>query len=494
MRGFDRSTHSVGHDAAVAVMSQRARRGVIGIVVAFAVLGLLNVFTVPPLLPRDESSHVSYALRVAHGHLPKLDDRNVRGVIPHMRTSLPIFTANHPPLLYAIVAVPLEIGVRAHRPILGLRAARATSFLFAIATVIGAALLAGLALPGRESIPVVTAAVVALTPTVPHETALVYNDAIGMAGSTWLLVAGMLIFRRGPSRRLVVLLLAAAAFVALARSSSLFALPSAIALAGFGARRWRPALLIGAGAVATAALAGGWFYLRNKHLYGSFLGNGYLKRPSGLPIVKRPYLETLVDVHIYRHMLGRLWDGWAFASRLPPWPGYIGAAVELPAVVGLGIAGGHAVQRRARPARETVIVWSCLAVFSLIVFASVVGFVSIGGNAHARYLFPLLPIVGILVGIGYARLPWVLTPLAICWSALANVALWHRFVIANGGVESNTPGVAEIQALREAELRGAPIVLAIAAIAFAVGMALAVRSVWGRYPAGTAESRATSAA
>jgi len=49
----------VRHDAAVAVLSQRARRGVIGIVVAFAVLGLLNVFTVPPMLPRDESSHVS---------------------------------------------------------------------------------------------------------------------------------------------------------------------------------------------------------------------------------------------------------------------------------------------------------------------------------------------------------------------------------------------------------------------------------------------------
>ena len=43
----------------------------------------------------------------------------------------------------------------------------------------------------------IAAAVVALTPTVPHTTALVYNDAIGMAGSTWLLVAGMLIFRRG---------------------------------------------------------------------------------------------------------------------------------------------------------------------------------------------------------------------------------------------------------------------------------------------------------
>ena len=482
------------HDARVAVMSQRARRGVIGVLLAFTMLGLLNVWTVPPMLPRDESPHVSYALRVAHGHLPKLDEPSVRGVIPHMQTSLPIFTANHPPLLYAIVAVPLEIGVRAHRPLLGLRAARATSFLFAIATVLGAAILAGLVLPGRDSVPVVAAAVVALTPTVPHTTALVYNDAIGMAGSTWLLIAGMLIFRRGPTRRLVLLLIGAAAFAALARSSSLFALPSAVVLAGFGVRRWRPALLLGVASVGTAALAGGWFYLRNKHLYGSYLGNGYLKRPNGQPIVKRPYLDALVDLQIYRHMLGRLWDGWVLASRLPPWPGYVGAAIELPAVIGLGVAAFRALQRRARPTRETVIASSCLAAFCAVVFVSVVGFVSIGGNAHARYLFPLLPVAGMLVAIGYAQLPWLLTPIALVGSALANLALWHRFVIANGGVPSNTPGVAEIQALREAGLRGAPILLAIALLLFAVGVGLAARSLWRNYPVGTAESRATSAA
>ena len=67
-------------------------------------------------------------------------------------------------------------------------------------------------------------------------------------------------------------------------------------------------------------------------------------------------------------------------------------------------------------------------------------------------------------------------------------------MIANSGVDSNTPGIAEIQALREAALRGAPILLALAAILFTAGIALAVRSVWGYYPAGTAESRATSAA
>jgi 4-amino-4-deoxy-L-arabinose transferase-like glycosyltransferase len=336
--------------------------------------------------------------------------------------------------------------------------------------------------------------VVALTPTVPHTTALVYNDAIGMAGSTWLLVAGMLILRRGPTRRLVLLLLGVTAFAALARSSSLFALPSAIALAGFGVRRWKPALLLGAASVATAALAGGWFYLRNKHLYGSYLGNGFLKRPSGVPIVKRPYLDALTDFRIYQHMLGRLWDGWVLASRLPPWPGYIGAAIEVPAVVGVAEAGRRALRRRARPARETVIIWSCLLLFCVIVYISVVGFVSIGGNAHARYLFPLLPIVGMLVGIGYSQLPKVFALIALVGSAVANLALWDRFVIANGGVPSNTHGVAEIQALRGVGLRGAPLLLAIALVVIAVGIAIAARSLWQTYPAGTAESRATSAA
>ena len=376
----------------------------LGVVVAFLALGLMNVAVVPPFRPIDESAHVSYALRVAHGELPRLDDPTVRG-FPGIRTDVPIFTANHPPLLYAIVAVPLEAGIHLHRPILGLRLARITSMMFAVATVLGAALLAALVVPRREDMPVIAAAVVALTPTVPHTTSFVYNDAIGMAGSTFLLVAGMLIFRRGAAGARVALLMAAAAFAALARSSSLFALLPAIALAGFGVRRWRPALGIAALTAGSAALAGGWFYLRNKHLYGSYLGNGYLPRPSGKAFVKRPYLDVLVDVRIWRYMAGRLWDGFAGPSRLPPWPGWWGLSVELPALVGLAIGGCRALARRARPSRDTLIVWGALALFSATVLASVVGFVSIGGNAFARYWFPLLPVVGILIGIGYGYLP-----------------------------------------------------------------------------------------
>jgi hypothetical protein len=169
--------------------------------------------------------------------------------------------------------------------------------------------------------------------------------------------------------------------------------------------------------------------------------------------------------------------------------------VELPAVAGLAEAARRALWRRARPARETVVIWTCLGLFSAIALASVVGFVSIGGNAHARYLFPVLPIAGILVGIAYANLPWVLTPLALCWTAVANVALFHRWVIANAGVPSNTPGIAEIQALRQSGLRGSSILVAIALVVFAAGIALAARSLWGGdYAVGTAESRATSAA
>jgi 4-amino-4-deoxy-L-arabinose transferase-like glycosyltransferase len=478
----------------VALISQRTRRGVIGVVVAFLALGLMNVFVVPPLLPRDESSHVSYALKVAQGDLPTLDDQNVRG-FPHMRTTLPIFTANHPPLLYAIVAVPLEAGIHAHRPILGLRMARITSMLFAVATVIGAAVLAALVVPGREDVPVIAAAVVALTPTVPHTTALVYNDAIGMAASTWLLIAGLWIFRHGATRRTIALLMAAAAFAALARSSSLVALPPAILLAGFGVRRWRVALEIALLTAGAAALAGGWWYVRNRHLYGNFLGTGYLPRPDGKPVVKRGYLDVIVDLHIWRYMAGRLWDGFAMSSRLTPWSGWWGTVVEVPAVVGLAIAAWRAISRRARPSRDTLVVWGALALFSLTVFLSVVSFVSVGGNAFARYWFPLLPVAGIVIGLGYGALPRAFAPLALIVVAVANVGLLHRFVIANGGVPSNAFGTAEAQALREAGLRGAPVLLVLALLALAAGIGLAIGALWGRgYPVGTAESRATSAA
>jgi len=467
---------------------------VIGILVAFLALGLANVLVVPPLLPRDESAHVSYALTVGRGELPKLDDPTVRG-FPHMRTKLPIFTANHPPLLYAILAVPLEAGVHTGHQILGLRVARVTSMLFAVATVLGAAVLAALVLPGREDVPVIAAAVVALTPIVPHTTALVYNDAIGMCASTWLLVAGMLILRRGATRRRVLLLVGAAAFAALARSSSLFALLPAIALAGFGVRRWRPALEIAALTAGAAIVAGGWFYLRNKHLYGSFTGNGFLPRPNGKPNVTRSPFGVLVDLHIWRYMAGRLWDGFASSSNLPSWSGWWGTMVEVPALAGLAIGGWRAVARRARPSRDTVVVWGALALFALTVMASVAQFVAIGGNPFARYWFPLLPVIGILIGIGYGYLPRAFSAAALTVTAVANVALVHRFVIANSGVESNAWLTAEAQALREAGLRGSSALVLVLLLALAAGIALAIGALWDRrYPVGTAESRATSAA
>jgi 4-amino-4-deoxy-L-arabinose transferase-like glycosyltransferase len=475
-------------------ISKRTRRGVLGVVVTFLALGLMQVFIVPPLLPSDESSHVSYALTLANGDLPRLDQSNVPG-FPHMNTAATIFTANHPPLLYALVAVPLEAGIHADQPITGLKVARIISLLFGLAAVLGAALLARLVLPAREDVPVIAAAVVALTPTVPHVSGIVYNDAIGMAGSTWLLVAGMLVLRRGVTRRTVLLLMAAAAFAALARSSSLFALLPAILLAGYGARRWRPALGIGALTMGATVVAGGWWYLRNKHLYGSFLGNGYLTR-RGRVIPKRPFGDVLVDLRVWRFMLGRMWNGFTLPNRLvPTWSGWWGALVEVPAVVGLVIGFARAVDRRLRPSRDTLVIWGALGLFCATAFVSVVGFVSIGGNQFPRYFFPMLPVAGIVIGIGYGYLPRLLAPLALALTGVANVLLLHRYMIAAGVFERGPRGTAQLDALRSNVVAGSFLLLAL--VLLGVGIALAAGALWRRpeaYPAGTAESRATSAA
>jgi len=449
---------------------------VAGIVLAFLALGLMNVAVVPPFQPVDESAHVSYALVLARGDLPRLDQRTLRE-LPGMRDR-PIHTANHPPLFYALAAVPLEAGIHTHHPILGLRLARIINLLFAASAVLGAAVLAWLVAMERRDVPVIAAAVVALTPIVPHTTGLVYNDGIGLAGSTWLLVAAMAILRSGATRRRVMLLMAAAAFAALARSSSLFALPPALILAGFGVRRWRPALAIGGLTVGAAALAGGWWYVRNKVLYGSLLGNGFLARPSGAPFIMRSKLDVVVDFGVWRAMAGRLWDGFAGGRTLSAWSGWWGVAVELPALVGLAIGLVRAIARRAVPSRETLVVWGALLFFCATVFASVVGFVSIGGNAFARYWLPVLPVVGIVIGLGYGYLPRLLAPAALVVVAIGNVALVHRFVIGNSRVPSNAYITAELEALRAAGLHGTRIVLLLALLALAGGIALAAGALW----------------
>ena len=81
----------------------KRQRGPLAITFAFLVLGMMNLILVPPFVARDESSHVAYALAVADGRFPRIDDTNPAGAIPGLEP-FKTWTANHPPLFYVLSA------------------------------------------------------------------------------------------------------------------------------------------------------------------------------------------------------------------------------------------------------------------------------------------------------------------------------------------------------------------------------------------------------
>ncbi len=82
-----------------------ARIGLLGVLLAFIGMGALYAEFVPHFLPADETSHAGQALILGRGELPRLDSE-VPDQIPDLQLQFEIrrqtYTANHPPLYYAL--------------------------------------------------------------------------------------------------------------------------------------------------------------------------------------------------------------------------------------------------------------------------------------------------------------------------------------------------------------------------------------------------------
>jgi hypothetical protein len=117
------------------------RLGVGGAVLAFVVLASVWLYQ-PTYRPTDEPSHVAYARELSHGRLPTIDTPMSGDGDPGLARVLrsrdavhrTIWTANHPPLYYALAAVPLRIAEAA---------ARRLAWAVVWAGAVGAAVVAG---------------------------------------------------------------------------------------------------------------------------------------------------------------------------------------------------------------------------------------------------------------------------------------------------------------------------------------------------------------
>jgi 4-amino-4-deoxy-L-arabinose transferase-like glycosyltransferase len=422
------------------------RLGVAGALLTFAVLGVLRVFTVYPFHPSDEMSHIGYALEVSHGRLPTIDTPIPGAQIPALQHRLnnskppnrTIWTANHPPLYYVLTAMPLRVGVETGHPLGGVRAARLLTLALSLVGVGLVAVLARQLVPGRPDIAVAAAGLAALVPGLLQSSAAVYNDALVFATASAALVLTALVVRRGLSWRRLAGLAALAAAAALTRATGLLVV--GVAALGALAAVWlhdrrsaRTRAILGVGAagvvVLVAAAVSGWFYLRNRSLYGSVTGTSALlekfQRGSRGSIV-----EALLTPKFWTGQLQRLWDDSAGPS------GRNGTTVfwYLTAVplLGLALGGLRWLRHRVAPDRRMVLAWLLCAGLAVLVELSIASFYSVGGSAHGRYVLPGLAVLAVLGAVGLAFLPGgrhALPSVAMLLAlAVANVVAWQRYL------------------------------------------------------------------
>jgi hypothetical protein len=436
------------------------RLGVAGAVLTFLVLAGVQAAAIRAYLPPDELYHVGYAATLLDGRLPTLTSPLPAGRVPlppDDGRSRRVYVANHPPLFYAISALPIGLGERFGAPGAAVVAARLLSAVLAAGGLVMVAWLALVLVPDRPRVAVGAAWLAALLPSLPHVSAFVYNDGLGFLAATAALVAATTVVRRGPTLPRLAGLAGASAVAALTRAPGLALVAVAASAAAAGVLLHRPEPprrrlpLAAAAGILVAGLAGGpaiGFYLRNRSLYGSLTGAAYNQE-----LFRFKPQDHVLDLLLSPAYALRLYDGlWAWTRfnlpRVPALP----LLVAVPRVIGVLALGGLALAaagrllgpRRAGPDAAAVAAWALALAWLAGVYAMVASYDGNGGHLHPRYLFPGLAVLAVLVALGLDRLPGARRGVWIAGVALAQLVLtaaaWGGFLTALDGRRPDGPG------------------------------------------------------
>jgi hypothetical protein len=400
------------------------RVGVGGAVLAFVMLSVVWLYQ-PTYRPTDEASHVAYARELGHGRLPTIDSpmsgvgdpRLARVLGSRDAVHRTIWTANHPPLYYALAAVPLRIAEVTGHPIRGVMAARLLSIGLSALGLVALAYVVLQLVPGRPQLAVAATGLAALLPSFINVSAVVYNDSLAFLTSTCALAASVVLVVRGPSAARLAAVAATVSLAALTRASGL--LVAGISGLAVLVAVWRSSergalhrlarAALGVSVVAGAVVAAaGWFYLRNRMLYGDITGSAaLLERFGRVPGGTVPRL--LGDPGFWRSQQQRLWG---VTTNLPGSGGRLSRQLWLLGLLplaGLLLAGaqwtGHMIRGATRPDPGRAIAGALCVLLLGLLELLLAQFASRGGGAHVRYLFPGMAAIGLSAAVGLAALP-----------------------------------------------------------------------------------------
>jgi hypothetical protein len=325
---------------------------------------------------------------VPRGQRPTLDE--LGGVEPGERAN---WQRQHPPLYYAVVGTVANVltddGQRIDRHVWLLRVLDAV--LASLLVPLG--YLAAGAVTERTALRVAAAASLAAIPQLAHIGASVNNDNLANVLAAATLVVALRIARYGASRRRLVAVGVVLGLTFLTKSVAVVLLPS-VALAIAGRRRagepWRDVAeqvgLVGG----VAFLVGGWWWLRNLVVHGTFLPSDYdpVLEPGAGPPPTFTWLRAFVD-RVDRSFWGELGS---LETEIPWW-------VAWPATVLVGVVVFAALQR-PDVRRLVLVALAPMATALVLLLGMTWRGIAVDGRVpglQGRYLF--VGIVGLVVAV-----------------------------------------------------------------------------------------------
>ncbi len=457
-------------------------RFLLALLAIFLIKQLLMVVIFPPFTGHDEVAHFAYVQTVATEHrVPELlvddipdyfyryclyildwspcdpddprwlqqpfrfADWGVAGVHPAGQQ----YTANHPPLYY-LIAAPLYRITESASYETQQYVLRVLAIPFGLLTVLLAFLTAVLVFPGNRFVAIVASTFVAFQPQVSYESSMVNHDIAGIAVVSlmlYLLVRGM----RDRFPLFETLALGFALGVALLIKSNSMVIAPVIALAMILSIGWRNvAEWVGKGAlvVAAAGLLSAPWYVFLYRTYGNFDALDQIEE------MQEPWNQPVGSIKEQLFNRGFIWERWreawgAFGWRriqLTDWLLWLIAIPIIIALVGLVLYWVRSIgQRRSRnllswlPGFErpdrlqawTVVVFVALFVVS---YLAIIEFGTRFALTQARYLFPTVNAVAILLALGLQTLtPIRFRPFVqgatVSGLVLLNLIIYTKFVI-----------------------------------------------------------------
>ncbi len=397
---------------------ENSKQGLALLLFLYLVLGMTFGVVVPLWEAPDEVRHFAYAkYLIDNFSLPPLS---------HIFEENPVTLAFHPPLYHALISslaygYPEQDPQRDIQPAGGdgrrsyiyevdgvrfpyrgipLRAhlMRVVSLLLGIGVIVCAWCIAAEIFPAERQLAFTAAAIVALNPQFIFINGSVNDQALSNPlGSVVLLMLARVISAGLTPALSIVLGLAFGAALLTTTSAVLFVPVILAAVLASGAGPKKASICLALIFAIAVVVAGGW-YLRNEFLWHDPFLLKLHREVFGKPFLRESNMSTIEFINLLRLLHRSFWG--VFGSMNVPLPTLIYWMLEC--FTGLCVVGFLRAMRKWRerfsPRQLGVILVFLLAV--VLFFCSIVQYNFTFISAQGRYLFIVLPAVGILGAVG----------------------------------------------------------------------------------------------